>query len=457
MSSNVLIKTSYPVSKIGDGAKFISGYAFKSEDFCDDGVPIIKIKNIQNGIVTTNNSQKIHNSLITNKLDKFVLVNGDILIAMTGQGSVGRVGRLQCSKYQKPLMNQRVGKFIANESSLHQHFLYYVISSKVYEEYLFALAAGSGQPNLNPDLILSVEIPCPPFCEQKEIASILGALDDRITLLRETNATLEAIAQALFKSWFVDFDPVHAKAQGRQPEGMDEQTAALFPDRFVESELGMVPLGWKLVPFGELINYTIGGDWGIETPDEKHDTRVAIIRGTDIPDLQNNTNNRVPVRYTTQKKLLTRKLQDGDIVLEVSGGSKEQPTGRSLYLTNTILEQFDCPVETASFCRLLRPISKDVGVLLGQHLTYIYAQGKTWEYQNQSTGIANFQTTHFLETELVAMPTNEVLSTYADLAKSIISRSHLTQIQQLADLRDTLLPRLISGQLRLPDVEEMVG
>ena len=115
MSSNVLIKTSYPVSKIGDGAKFISGYAFKSEDFCDDGVPIIKIKNIQNGIVTTNNSQKIHNSLITNKLDKFVLVNGDILIAMTGQGSVGRVGRLQCSKYQKPLMNQRVGKFIANE------------------------------------------------------------------------------------------------------------------------------------------------------------------------------------------------------------------------------------------------------------------------------------------------------------------------------------------------------
>jgi type I restriction enzyme S subunit len=251
----------------------------------------------------------------------------------------------------------------------------------------------------------------------------------------------------------VDFDPVHAKAQGRQPEGMDEQTAALFPDRFVESELGMVPLGWKLVPFGELINYTIGGDWGIETPDEKHDTRVAIIRGTDIPDLQNNTNNRVPVRYTTQKKLLTRKLQDGDIVLEVSGGSKEQPTGRSLYLTNTILEQFDCPVETASFCRLLRPISKDVGVLLGQHLTYIYAQGKTWEYQNQSTGIANFQTTHFLETELVAMPTNEVLSTYADLAKSIISRSHLTQIQQLADLRDTLLPRLISGQLRLPDVE----
>ena len=81
---------------------------------------------------------------------------------------------------------------------------------------------------------------------QDAIAGVLGALDDRITLLRETNATLEAIAQALFKSWFVDFDPVHAKQQGRAPEGMDEATAALFPDSFEESELGLVPKGWRV-------------------------------------------------------------------------------------------------------------------------------------------------------------------------------------------------------------------
>jgi DUF1016 N-terminal domain len=183
---------------------------------------------------------------------------------------------------------------------------------------------------------------------------------------------------------------------------------------------------------------------------------VAIIRGTDIPDLQSNANSRVPVRYTSQKKLTGRKLEGGDLLLEVSGGSKDQPTGRSLYLSAALLDQFDCPVEPASFCRLLRPVNKEVGMLLAQHLTYIYAQGKTWEYQNQSTGIANFQTTHFLETELVACPSDDVLKAFAETVQPLIARAHLTQIQELVSLRDTLLPRLISGQLQLQEAQHNV-
>ena len=244
--------------------------------------------------------------------------------------------------------------------------------------------------------------------------------------------------------------------QGRATEGMIEATAALFPDSFEDSELGAVPKGWQLVPFGQLLSHTIGGDWGSDVADENNDTRVAIIRGTDIPDLQSNANSRVPVRYTSQKKLAGRKLEDGDLLLEVSGGSKDQPTGRSLYLSGALLSQFDCPVEPASFCRLLRPVNKEVGMLLAQHLTYIYAQGKTWEYQNQSTGIANFQTTHFLETELVACPTDDVLKAFAETVQTLIARAHLTQIQELASLRDTLLPRLISGQLRISDVKTIM-
>ncbi len=93
---------------------------------------------------------------------------------------------------------------------------------------------------------------------------------------------------------------------------------------------------------------------------------------------------------------------------------------------------------------------------MAQQLTYIYGIGKTWEYQNQSTGIANFQTTHFLESELVAVPPSEVLTVFADVVRSIVDRGHVSQIQNLASLRDTLLPRLISGQLRLPDAEQTV-
>lgn len=297
----------------------------------------------------------------------------------------------------------------------------------------------------------SFPITLPPLAVQHEVVGVLRALDDRITLLRETKATLEAIAQALFKSWFVDFDPVRAKMEGRAPEGLDEATAALFPDGLNESELGGVPEGWTLTPFGKLLDHTIGGDWGSEVPDEKDNVRVAIIRGTDIPDLRATATSRVPIRYTSEKKLATRRIKDGDIVLEVSGGSKDQPTGRALYLTRELLNQFDCPVEPASFCRLLRPKTKDVGVLLAQQLTYIYGQGKTWDYQNQSTGISNFQTAHFMEAELVAVPSDDVLAAFGQVVRPLLERMHTTQIRELAALRDTLLPRLISGQLRLPE------
>ncbi len=185
--------------------------------------------------------------------------------------------------------------------------------------------------------------------QQKQLSRLLGALDDRITLLRETNATLEAIAQALFKSWFVDFDPVRAKMEGRAPEGMDEATAALFPDQLRGVGVGV---GAEGVALGAIWTTSLPHDWwglGQRRSSEKNDTQVAIIRGTDIPDLQSGANSRVPVRYTSQKKLATRKLQDGDIVLEVSGGSKDQPTGRALYLTTRLLQQFDCPVEPAAF------------------------------------------------------------------------------------------------------------
>ena len=335
-----------------------------------------------------------------------------------------------------------------NDSS----FLYYLLKQLDLNNW----RSGSGQPLINQATLNSIEVRVPGPSSQRLIGGFVSSLDDRITLLRETNATLEAIAQALFKSWFVDFDPVRAKAEGRQPEGMDATTAALFPDCFEESELGLLPQGWRLVPFGELLTHTIGGDWGDDAPGEKNDTRVAIIRGTDIPELQSGTANRVPVRYTSSKKLSTRKLQDGDLVLEVSGGSRDQPTGRALYITDLLLGQFDCPVEPASFCRLLRPAGANIGVLMAQQLSYIYSIGKTWEYQNQSTGIANFQTKHFLENELVVVPSPAVLAEFSAIVRPMIDRTHQSQIRELTQLRDTLLPRLISGQLRLPEAEATV-
>ena len=388
---------------------------------------------------------------IVDYVDGYLFEGEHLLIAEDGENLRTKQTPIAFLAKGKFWVNNHAHIVVGNDKA-NTRFLQYALLGTDISAYL----TGAVMPKLTQGNLNRIEVLCPPREIQAQIVGVLGALDDRITLLRETNATLEAIAQALFKSWFVDFDPVRAKQEGRAPEGMSDATAALFPDSFEESELGLVPKGWHLVPFGQLLCHTIGGDWGSEAPDDKNTVRVAIIRGTDIPDLQSGANSRVPVRYTSQKKLATRKLEDGDIVLEVSGGSKDQPTGRALYLSAGLLGQFDCPVEPASFCRLLRPNTKDIGVLLAQHMTYIYAQGKTWEYQNQSTGIANFQTTHFLETELVAVPGDDVLAEFAKVIRPIVDRAHLTQIQELAALRDTLLPRLISGQLRLPEAAALI-
>lgn len=422
----------------------------KTPTYVANGVPMVRVTDVKYGALKLGAALQVSSETFAEYSRRYVAKKGDIIISRVG--SYGNTSWVVETGF---CLGQNVSSI--SPTRIDPRFLYYSLNSPSVRSQIEGRVVGSTQKTLSLKAIKELRIARLGVNREHKVGAFLGALDDRISLLRETNATLDAIAQALFKSWFVDFDPVCAKQEGRAPEGMDEATAALFPDGFEDSEPGLVPRGWRLAPFGQLLSHTIGGDWGAESPDDKNETQVAIIRGTDIPDLQAGGNNRVPIRYTSNKKLLTRKLQHGDIVLEVSGGSKDQPTGRSLYVTDRLLGQFDCAVVPASFCRLLRPNTEDLGVLLGQHLSYIYAQGKTWEYQNQSTGIANFQTTHFLETELVAVPPDEVLAEFGNIVKPLLGRSQLSQIQRLAELRDTLLPRLISGQLRLPETEALAA
>ena len=412
-----------------------------------EGIPIIRVNNFKDGRIELSDLMKISPE-IESKYSRTRLAGGEVLITLVG--SVGQVAVVP-----KTVAGFNVARAVAvihPEEDISPNWIAICLRSPLSQHLLVSRANTTVQTTINLKDLRALPLPLPPVWERSQIESFISALDDRIALLRETNTTLEAIAQALFQSWFVDFDPVHANA-GTQAPSLPAEIQALFPYSLVESPQGLIPEGWEVKPFGELLIHTIGGDWGDELPTDKNNVRVAIIRGTDLPDLANGSYGRVPIRFTNEKKLLSRKLQDGDLVLEVSGGSKDQPTGRSLYLTTGMLNQFDCPMEPASFCRLLRPSSPEVGVLLAQHLTYIYALGKTWEYQNQSTGISNFQTTHFLETELVVVPDTKVLKAFFELVRPMVDRANLTQITKLAELRDTLLPRLISGQLRLPEAE----
>jgi type I restriction enzyme S subunit len=341
---------------------------------------------------------------------------------------------------------------------------------------LAAHNSGSAQPSLNRNYIYPIDVDFPDRAAQDDIVGLLASLDDKIELNRRMNETLEEMARALFRDWFVDFGPTRRQMQGATdpytimghafPAGdMPAQTATasapdtstptplnattlapLFPAKLGENGL---PEGWSEISFGEALEDTIGGDWGKEAPDAQNSKDVAIIRGTDFEALRIGTTGKVPQRFTTLKKAMRRTLATGDILLEVSGGSPTQPTGRSLWISNAILERFECDVVPASFCRRFRPKDSRWSLVLKQHLDDLYRKGGTWEYQNQSTGISNFQTRHFLEAEQVITPSDDVLSAFFDVIDPLVQKASTNENRTLAALRDLLLPKLMSGEIRL--------
>jgi len=325
----------------------------------------------------------------------------------------------------------------------HPKYIYYLLKTLDWNRF----NDKSSVPGVNRNHVHEALVEVPPLKYQAAIATILSTLDDKIELSRRVNETLEAVARAIFKDWFVDFGPTRAKMERRAPY-LAPEIWALFPERLDD---GGKPEGWQKRPIGTLLESSIGGDWGVEEADGDQNNKVSIIRGTDMPDLIAGGIGKVPTRFTTLKKAKSRKLEDLDIVIEVSGGSPSQPTGRSLLVTRSILDRFANPVVCASFCRRFRPVSSIAAVLVAQHLAHLYSVGGTWEYQNQSTGIANFQTTYFLKEELVTWAGDRVCQAFANLIEPIIRRSTSNESLALAAMRDLLLPRLMSGEIRIKD------
>ena len=269
--------------------------------------------------------------------------------------------------------------------------------------------------------------------DQREVAAILSALDDRITLLRETNTTLEAIAQALFKSWFVYFDPVHAKMQGRAPEGMDEATAALFPDSFEESELGAVPKGWCV---------------------ESLDSVATFLNGLALQKFPPIGNNDLPVIKIAQ-------LRKGDTVGADLASRAIKPdyvvqNGDVLFSWSGSLEvEVWCGGEGALNQHLFKVTSDDFPKWFYFYWTRHHLEHFRQVAASKATTMGHIQRAHLTDAK-VFVPNKEVLDAAGIALEPIMNRmiGNSLQATNLAALRDTLLPRLISGQLSLAEFEK---
>lgn len=224
------------------------GSQLHKKDYVRNGTPIITVEHLGENRILHNNIPMVSNE-DRDRLNKYEIKKGDILFSR-----VGSVDRRSIVRQEEDgwLFSGRCLRVRPQRSLIDPEYLSYFFGLSEFKDYIRRIAVGATMPSLNTKLLSDVPIYHPPLPEQRAIAHILGTLDDKIELNRRMNETLEAMARAIFTSWFVDFDPVRAKAEGR-PTGLPEEIAALFPDSFEESELGEIPKGWSSTTLGDVI------------------------------------------------------------------------------------------------------------------------------------------------------------------------------------------------------------
>jgi len=322
-------------------------------------------------------------------------------------------------------------------------------------EFIDQLSGMKASTDMAPYLSLTdqrrLSITLPPLAEQKAIAAVLGALDDKIELNRRMNATLEAMARTLFQSWFVDFDPVRAKLDGRKPVGLDAATAVLFPDTFQDSAAGHIPHGWKVGVLDELTSFVIGGDWGATEPTDDETVSCYCIRGADIPSLQSGGVGKMPTRFLKPSSVEKRQLADGDLAIEISGGSPTQCTGRPVLVSEALIQDLGQPLVASNFCRVVKLKSPAYSKFVYLWLRWLYDAGELFQFETGTTGIKNFAFVIFSEKYPVVVPDLRVAEAFDRAVSPFFARiqANSQQSRTLATLRDTLLPKLLAGEVTL--------
>ena len=362
---------------------------------------------------------------------EIMLEKDDIVIVKTGS-SIGRTTRIREIKHPMTLNPQFV---VLKDIKVDNGFLSYIIKSPLFQASLKAITVGSAIPTLSQKNLAKISINIPEEKTQKRISRVLSSLDDKIEVNRKINANLEQQAQALFKSWFVDFEPFKN-------------------GEFVESELGMIPKGWRVGRFDDIIESTISGDWGKEKPERNYIHKVACIRGCDFQDIKNGLRGKTPERYILEKNFQTKHFKDKDILVEISGGTATVSTGRVCPVSQLLIDKFNEDIVCTNFCRLVRPV-RNYGAYLYYSWLFKYNNKVMFGYENGTSGIKNFRIKDFTALEPVVIPSEEALLSFQSMIDRLQMKLQMngSESQKLATLRDTLLPKLMSGELKVNEVE----
>ena len=380
--------------------------------------------------------------------EEFVLSGGDLLVTMTDLSkqadALGYPAFVPtCPEGRHYLHNQRLGKVvIKDKGSLNARYLYYVLCSEEYRHEVLASATGTTVKHTSPERIKRFRFHLPSPSEQRAIAHVLGTLDDKIELNRRMNETLEAMARALFKSWFVDFDPVRAKMAGRDP-GLPKHLADLFPDRLVDSELGPTPEGWKVSEIGQ------------------------------IADVIDCLHSKKPERCGQGKPLLQLWNIRDDGLLDIADTYFIDKSDYEQWISRMEAVAGDCLITNVGRVGAVAQVPVGLKAALGRNMTGIRCKESSifptfliecllsQAMRNEislkidtgtileSLNVRNIPKLRFVEA------TRKILSSFEQRVRPLRARmeQNLLESRTLIVLRDTLLPKLISGELRVKQIE----
>ena len=386
----------------------IIDYRGKSPNKTTSGVPLVTAKIVKGGKISTP-EEFIAEADYEEWMSRGIPQAGDVV--MTTEAPLGEVAQLDGSKVA---LAQRIITLRGKPGILDQNFLKFLLQSQPVQEELRSRATGTTVVGIRQSELRKVNLPLPPYETQRTIGNILGTLDDKIDLNRRMNETLEAMARAIFKSWFVDFDPVRAKACGEPPEsicrrlGLTPDSLALFPDGFQDSELGEIPKEWHPIRMDEILELAYGKAL---KANERIDGPVPVYGSGGITGYHD------------------RRLIDGPAIVVGRKG-----TVGSLYWEDRPLY----PIDTVFYVKPKAPLS----------YCYYLLQTLGLEAMNTDAAVPGLNRNNVYRLQVPLTP-DPIQQAFDNVAMSFRNRIHANgrESEIIRNVRDTLLPKLLSAGL----------
>lgn len=340
--------------------------------------------------------------------------------------------------------------FRCNKDLIDYKYLFAVLRSEEIQKKIANNHVGLVIPHLRKQDLPSILIPIRNRKEQEYIGNFYISISEKIELNNQINTELEAIAKTLYDYWFVQFDFPDANGKPYKTSG-----GKMVWNQELKRE---IPEGWKVDSLSSWINNDKSGDWGKEQEEGNYNQKVYCIRGADINGLNGKGEMKTPERYILEKNL-HKTLDPYDLIVEISGGSPVQSTGRLAYITEETLHRFNAPIICSNFCKAVTLKNKNYFYNFVYQWNSVYDAGVLFGYEGKTSGIKNLLFDSFVSTYQTPIPPVDLAEKFYEFMTPIQSKKekNLKQNQQLASLRDWLLPMLMNGQVSVGDVEEELG